>query len=750
MSRAAITLCAVLLLLVLSNSTLSDAVQGSTSADLTYPSNFWNSSNTLQGPYVSKIVTRVQGYSSRLSDIESGSADAAASLYGGFNPADEASLCSTANVECRTQDDLGFAWTAFNQRSWCDPSLAHGCDAENVTQYLDYRLAIDYAIPRANIVATQLLGNGLPTCQFATPAWSPYFDGSLICNPTGAAGSTEGNTTQIWAHLNTLTVNFPAKFAWATGAACSGFPTNTTSGQCFTNVTAGRPIQINLLTPNYDAVQMYAGTQIAANLQKAGFDLFEKSVPFSPDLLNALNNFDFNQMILSFIFTNNIPDVLFTTFDSSLESCPLEIQTVPCGSNFLGVHDSVLDGYVRTIHTSTSVAAVATADKNALERIYNQAWFLTTYSRKLISAVRTDLYHGYFNEPGQGTENPYAFNWEFMKLHSIGCLGDNAPTLLQTSCDNPTRPLTVDTASGIAHVNPWETLTEGSVWDSIVASATGNQAAPSSGAVLNLLDPNTYALTPWVSPLPTVTLVSSGSMYPGTSIVCAPVAPATSCEQITYTITNQAAFIGNGRLRSAAGPRFVTAADYKATLDYAFYQGVPAFADLQSVTQGYSASGNTLTIDLNSTGLFRLYETNLQPTDARYWCTTSACTVAAHTWVEEPTIEAGQLTMLGNSTTGPFVVTLHNLTTGEIDYAQNPYYLQNVLAASAGPKCTEFHYLMISTLGCTIPSPTFGLTIIGSLAAIPAIAIASKRRRRSTRSTQNHWTLRSSLNRGLP
>jgi hypothetical protein len=695
----------------------------------------------MQGPYVSKIITKVTSYATGLSDVENGAADASGRL-GGFKPADEASLCSTANVECRTQDDLGFSWLGFNQRSWCDPYLAHGCDGANLTQYLDYRLAVDFAIPRANIVASQFLGNGFATCQFATPSWGPYFDNSLTCNPTGSASSTAGNSTQIWAHLNALTVNFPTKFAWATGGACSTGVTNSTSGQCFTNATAGRPIQIYLLTPNYDSVQYYAATQIGNNLQKAGFDLITIPPP-GPIWLNALNNYYFNQIILAFGFTNNIPDVLYTTFDSSQDLCTTGVGTTGCvagSNNFSGVHDPTLDGYVRTIHTGTSASAIATADKNALERIYNQAWFLPMYSRKLIAGVRTNLYHGYFNEPGQGPENPYALNWEFMKLHSISCLGDNAPTLLQSPCDNPTRPFTIDLASDIGHVNPWETLTEGSVWDFIPASATGNQAAPSSGAALNLLDPNTYALTPWVSPLPTVTIVGSGSMYPGTSIICNPTIPATSCEQIVYTITNRAAFIGNGGAGgSAAGPRFVFAADYKATLDYAKLENVPAFQDLFSVMPNYNASGNTLTMNLNTTGSFRLYETNLQPTDARYWCTTSACTAARHTWNEEPTTEAGQLAMFGNSTTGPFIITQHDLTTGEIDYAQNPYYFQNVLAAPAPDNlCTEFQFLtgFVPSFSCICYCPvipTFGLALLGSLVVIPAIVTASKRRRQAAR-----------------
>ena len=733
-----ITISALILMFAVSAFHTTDVARATTSPDITYPSNFWNSSNLQSGPYLSKIITKVTTYTAGLSDVESGAADQL-SRAGGVKPADESSLCATPNVDCKVQDDLGFFWTSFNQRSYCDPSLTHGCDAANVTQYQDYRLAVDSGIPRANIVASQLLGNGFPTCQFATPAWGAYYDTSLTCNPTGSAGSTAGNPVNIWAHLNALTVNFPTKFAWATGATCTGGVTNSTSGQCFTNVTAGRPVQINLLTPIYDAVRVYAGNQISANLQKAGFDLIAKDVPFSPVLANALNYYQFNQMILGFGFTNNIPDVLFGTFDSSQDLC----HNVPVGSagctpfsgNLWGINDPTLDGYVRTIHTSTSASAIATADKNALERLYSQGWWLTMYSRKLISGSRTDLYHGYFNEVGQGPENFYAFNWEFLKIHSAGCLGDNAPSgaigsVLASPCDNPTRPFTVDLASDITYVNPWDTLSGGTVWDSIVASATGNQAAPSGGAILNLLNPNDYSLTPWVSPLPTVTLVSSGAMYPGTSTVCAPTAPATGCEQIVYTIKNQGAFIGNGKVGTAAGPRLITAADYKSTLDYAFQQAVPAFADLQSVTKSYSVSGNTLTINLNSTGLFRTFETDLSPTDARYWCTTSACTAAAHTGTEEPTTEAGQLNMFGNSTTGPFVVTLHDLVTGEIDYAANPYYFHSIQSSGgATAKCTTFQVTFIGTTGCGTVA-TFPFAIIGGLLAIPAIAIASRRRNR--------------------
>jgi hypothetical protein len=732
-----ITISALILMLAVGAFNTTKVAQATTATDITYPSNFWNSSNIQSGPYLSKIITKVTSYTGGLSDVESGAADMF-SRAGGVKPADESSLCSTSNVECRTQDDLGFFWTAFNQRSYVDPTLPNGADAANVTQYLDYRLAVDFAIPRANIIASQLLGNGFATCQFATPAWGSYYDGSLTCNPTGTAGSTAGNPTQIWAHLNALTVNFPTKFAWATGGACSTGVTNSTSGQCFTNATSGRPIQINLLTPNYDAVRIYAGAQISANIQKAGFDLIAKDVPFDPDLLNALNTYNFNQMILGFGFTNNVPDTLFFTFDSSQDLCTTAVGSLSCvagSNNFLGVHDPTLDGYVRTLHTSTSASAVATADKNALDRIYSQAWFLTMYSRKLISGARTDLYHGYFNEAGQGPENFYAFNWEFLKVHSSGCLADNAPTLLQAPCDNPTRPFTVDMASKIGHVNPWETLTEGSVWDSIVASAIGNQAAPSSGAILNLLDPNTYALTPWVAPLPTVNTVAALAMYPGTTIVCHPTAPATGCEQIVYTINTQGVFLGNGgTFGSATGPRFITAADYATTLKYGFAQGVPAFSDLQSITESYTTTSNTLTININSTGIFRTIETDLSPTDARFWCNPT-CATSIHGWQEEPTTEAGQLNMFGNSTTGPFIVTLHDLTTFEIDYAQNPYYFNSVLAAPAPHNaCTEFQFLtgIVPAASClsTVPTPTFGLALLGGLVAIPAIAIAAKRRNR--------------------
>ncbi len=688
------------------------ATDAGTPPELFFPSPIFNSGNIFYGPHVNKIVLTVMSALAQEVALFNDEIDQMGAL---LSPRTLGCLsCISFHSIVRERIDLGFSWLGFNYHVWSDPSVSNAADISNLTSYKAFRVAIDYSIPRINIVASQLGGNGYATCEAATDAWGIWMNSSLGCRPTGTTNTA--NRTAAVASLSSLVGTvFTNKTSGCTEVMTSW---------CFANVTSGNQIRMNLYVPNYDSVKLYAAEQISNNMRAVGFDLATVAITLA-DLSDRLQNYHFNLLISGYSFSSPRPDWLYDTFHSSQDLCrgsPDTFGCVPNSGNGWGLHDSELDNYLQTIKTDFNLSKIQAADANALAKLYNDAEFLVIYTRVTSSGANIFNYHGYFNRLGQGIQSPASvlFSWPLMHRTDL----DFNYTAIHPS-DSPVRPFTFGITFDISISRRWEFANQ---WGVMV-----NQAIERAG--LNYLDPMNYSLQPFVAAVP--------STHEGT------LANATVDGQpgliVKYRLNpvsnfNRPAFLANNQL--------VRIEDYEATLDYAKAEKVPSFYPLLDVLSSYQltdelkADGtpgtdgvmDTLVMRLNSTGYWRLYDTNLEPTYCRYWggpdhdCSTVGDNVHYNF---EPTGQA-QLDMLGNSTTGPFKVTSH-VPGVSLVLERNMAYWRSI-ADTDGGGVSDFLELVRDHTNPLVPTddnytppvstpvfiPIFNLAILATLPAVPA------------------------------
>ncbi len=678
-------------------------------------------------------------HSAQIAGIESANETSAVDLMTDIlATSDLAAASSNPNDVVRSQADNGYRFLGFNLRTYADPTISvqAGKDVASLVQQKAFRVGIDYLIPRSNIISTQLGGYGSVVCQAVSAGLPTFFNSSVPCRPTGSTAAA--NRTAALAQFATL---LGGVFENKTGGC-----TNVATSWCFANSTSHNQIHIGLLTFSYDSGVLYAANQVSANARAVGLDVVVEPFGLCPLIgICPPYNYHFNMLIRSFGFGEPSFWLLWGEFNSVNDLCISGVDTPTCSpnsGNLWGLHDAQIDAFTNTMHNDPNYGDFFQAAKNVLGKIYADADFLAMFSFGYSYGERVSLYHGYFNRPDQGIGGWYTIPFEAVHVHRTDLPYDQ--TLVHPS-DNPMRAFTLALSSDHYYVNRWNVGgTFGIILNSMYEGAD----------TLNYQDATDYSLQPLVATLPKGTDLQSAVVggQPGLIIKY----------RINPTSPSRPALYGGGPGSSSYGT-LVTVDDYKNTLDYIKAERPFNFASLLAELYSYSTtcdniygpcpSGthDTLEMDLNATagGYLKLYDTNIFPTYAPYWCDASgnhSCLVRAnnqHHWDQEP--DRGNLDeykMADYSTYGPFRLVSHvpgvSITVERQGSFVVPYWLSPADTTGNGftdfAKITQGHCDPLNPActpqGLTLtPSVIFSSPILTILLAIPVVlAVLTKRR----------------------